>query len=148
MVEDESDAELAAREVALEERERALARRGDELEERERELARRGDELDGRERELVATADSQADLAATQLAARGAELEQREAALQDLERQLGDRENLGNRERRLRRAAESTVAALHGEAPEPERHDEGQPEVTFSEGIQALAQRRREGSTR
>jgi hypothetical protein len=73
------------------------------------------------------------------IAARSAELEQREAALKDREK------DVANRERRLRRAAEGTVNALLGEVPDESLSQKQEPEqeLSFSEGIQALAERRR-----
>ena len=90
------------------------------------------------------SAHEEADRALEALAARSAELEQREAALKDREKEVS------SRERRLRRAAEGTVAALHGDEPaEKQKAAEPAPELTFSEGIQALAKaRRRQGAAK
>jgi hypothetical protein len=73
-----------------------------------------------------------------------AALEERETALKARER------DIKTRERRLRLAAEGTVAALHGAQPaasEPAAPEDASPELTFSEGIQALARRRRRQGT-
>jgi DNA repair exonuclease SbcCD ATPase subunit len=125
-------------EVALEERERALARRAEELEGAERGLAEREEALAQRISEAAASADSESERLSELIAARSAELERREAAIKDREK------DLATRERKLRRAAESAVAALLAEGTPEERPaaSEAKPEVTFSEGIQALARRR------
>src|SRR4030095_14026515 len=108
----------------------------DELEEEQRALAERAAELERRENELAAGARSESERVSELIAARSAELEQREAAIKDRE------EGLAKRERRLARAAQATVSALLGEQADdsqPTREPEQRPELTFSEGIQALA---------
>jgi uncharacterized protein (DUF3084 family) len=117
-----------------------LATRAAELEASERALAERLADVERREGELTTSARTESERVSDLIAARSAELEQREAAIKDRET------DVENRERKLRRAAEGTVAALLGEGADQAAatpQSEPQPELTFSEGMQALAQRRR-----